>query len=156
MSEFTHIDDDRTQLVDISAKERVDRVTIAEGTITLQPETITAIEADGFDKGNVLQTARIAGIQSVKRTAETIPLCHPIPITGSSIEFERGEDQLTARVRVTTTAQTGVEMEALNGVSGALLTIWDMVKSAEKDDAGQYPHTRIGDIHVVEKVKTSP
>lgn len=153
MSDFSHLEDGRVRMVDIGDKEHIDRVAIAEGSIFLSPSTIEAINAESVEKGNVLQTARVAGIQAVKRTPEAIPLCHPLPISSIDIRFDIGDGYVTATAEVRTTAQTGVEMEALNGVSGALLTIWDMVKSLEKDADGQYPATRIGDIEVVKKVK---
>lgn len=153
MVEFSHIDGDQARMVDIGDKPPVDRRATAEGTIRLRRETVEGIRDESFDKGNVLQTARVAGIQAVKATPEMIPMCHPIPLSGVSVEFTLGDDRVTARTTVSTTARTGVEMEALTGVSTALLTVWDMVKRAEKDDGGQYPTTRIDDVRVIEKVK---
>jgi len=101
-----------------------------------------------------LATAQIAGILAVKRTPELIPLCHPIPITGVDITFDFGEDYIEVTCEVRAYYKTGVEMEALTGVTVALLAIWDMVKAVEKDEKGQYPYTRIENVHVVEKVKT--
>ena len=104
-------------------------------------------------KGNVLATARIAATMAVKDTSRIIPMCHPIPVGSIRVEFEEAESYIEATVQVKTVGKTGVEMEALTGVSVALLTIWDMVKSAEKDENGQYPSTRIDGISVVEKKK---
>lgn len=156
MSEFSHVEDDRIRMVDLTEKVKRRRRAVARGTIDLRRSTVEAIEAGTVEKGNVLTTARIAGIQAAKRTAEDIPLCHHIPLTSVTVDFEAGETTLEAEVEVKTTARTGVEMEALNGVTRALLTVWDMVKSVEKDEDGQYPHTRIGDVNVVEKVKRAP
>jgi cyclic pyranopterin phosphate synthase len=105
------------------------------------------------EKGNVLTTAQIAAIQAVKSTPNLIPLCHSIPISGVQVEFEVAQDEIIAIVKVKSAGKTGVEMEAITGVSVALLTIWDMVKSAEKDENGQYPSTRILNIEVVKKEK---
>jgi cyclic pyranopterin phosphate synthase len=95
----------------------------------------------------------VAATLAVKQTPTLIPLCHPIPLSAIDVDFAYEDNCIGAEVRVRSTGRTGVEMEALTGVSVALLTIWDMVKSAEKDEHGQYPFTRIADIHVVEKKK---
>ena len=153
MVEFTHIQDDKAQMVDISAKGDVTREATAAGKIFLKPETLTAIREGTVVKGNVLATARVAATLSVKNTSNIIPMCHPIPISSIAVDFADGEEFIEATVVVKMTGKTGVEMEALTGVSVALLTIWDMVKSAEKDAAGQYPVTRITDIRVIEKKK---
>ncbi len=113
------------------------------------------IRTGSVKKGNVLATARVAGITAVKRTWDMIPLCHQIPVTGVEIDFEVGEDHIVATAVVRSAGKTGVEMEALCGVSLALLTIWDMVKAVEKDETGNYPATRISDIVVVSKKKES-
>lgn len=153
MTEFTHITGDRARMVDVSAKNEVRREAIAAGTIILRPETLHEIAAGTSIKGNVLATARVAATLAIKDTARIIPMCHMIPIHGIDIAFEQDNRSITARVRVISTGKTGVEMEALVGVSTALLTIWDMVKSAEKDENGQYPITQIQDIKVEEKRK---
>ncbi len=98
-------------------------------------------------------TAQIAAIQAVKSTPQIIPLCHSIPISGVEVEFEVVKEQVQVTVEVKSTGKTGVEMEAITGVSVALLTVWDMVKSVEKDENGQYPSTIISDIEVVKKEK---
>jgi len=139
--------------VEVGEKPVVKRMALASGTIKLEPETIELIVKEEIKKGNVLTTAQIAAIQAVKNTSQMIPLCHPLSITGISVEFEVEREYITVEVEVHTAGQTGVEMEAITGVSMALLTIWDMVKSVEKDQDGQYPHTRISDIKVLQKEK---
>ena len=153
MAEFTHIQDGRAQMVDISGKGEVVREATASGRIYLRPETLAAIREGTVVKGNVLATARVAATLAVKNTANIIPMCHPIPINSISVDFTDNEGYIETTVVVKMTGRTGVEMEALTGVSVALLTVWDMVKSAEKDAHGQYPVTRITDIRVVEKKK---
>jgi len=153
--DFSHIEDDRARMVEIGDKDVVERESVASGKIRLREETVEAVREGDVEKGNVLATARVAGIQAVKRTWDEIPMCHQIPVTGVDIDFEFENDGIVGRVEVTTEARTGVEMEALNGVNRALLTVWDMVKSAEKDDDGGYPETRIEDIRVEEKLKGS-
>lgn len=153
MQEFSHIKNDRAYMVDISKKEIVSRCATASGTISLTAPTIESIRTGNVKKGNVLATARTAAILAVKRVPELIPMCHQIPITSVDVEFEVEDSDVTASVEVRSVGKTGVEMEALTGVSVALLTIWDMVKSAEKDDTGNYPSTAIKEIHVVKKVK---
>jgi cyclic pyranopterin phosphate synthase len=151
MIEFTHIQNDRAQMVDISGKTEVIREATAAGKIFLKPETLAAIRSGTVVKGNVLATARVAATLAVKNTATIIPMCHSIPISSIAVDFTDGDGYIEATVVVKMTGKTGVEMEALTGVSVALLTVWDMVKSAEKDKDGQYPVTRIEDIRVVEK-----
>ena len=153
MVKFTHIENDKAQMVDISGKGDVTRVATAAGKIYLRPETLAAIREGKVLKGNVLATARVAATMAVKNTANVIPMCHPIPISSVSVDFTEGEGFIGASVTVKMTGKTGVEMEALTGVSVALLTVWDMVKSAEKDSDGQYPVTAITDIRVLEKKK---
>lgn len=153
MTEFTHIVEDRVHMVDVSAKGEKYREAVASGIIILRRETLQAIAEGRTLKGNVLATARVAATLAIKDTARIIPMCHSIPIHGIDIWFEQSEESIFTRVRVVSAGKTGVEMEALVGVSTALLTIWDMVKSAEKDENGQYPVTRIQDIRVEEKKK---
>jgi len=160
---FTHIRDDHAAMVDISEKDVVRRRAVATGRIKLRRETIAAIQAGSVEKGNVLATARIATITAIKETSRIIPMCHQIPITGIDVDFEvvgggatggqKVTNAINAMVTVSSVGRTGVEMEALCGVSVALLTIWDMVKSAEKDESGNYPDTEISRIRVLEKVK---
>ena len=153
MVEFTHIRNDRAQMVDISEKADVIREATATGKIFLKEETLDAIRKGTIIKGNVLATARVAATLSVKNTPSLIPMCHAIPISAIAVDFSEEKEFITTTVNVKSTGKTGVEMEALVGVSVALLTIWDMVKSAEKDKDGQYPVTRIEDIRVIEKRK---
>jgi len=149
---LTHVDEGgNAQMVDVGEKTDSKRRAVASGTIRLQPSTIDAIRADSIGKGDVLATARIGAIQAVKHTWETIPMCHQIPITNVDTEFEIGEQSVDLRVTVETVGKTGCEMEALEGVSTGLNVVWDMVKAAEKDEEGEYPETRIGEIQVVEK-----
>ena len=140
-------------MVDISAKNDVIRIAVAEGMIRLRKETVEAIKGGRVPKGDVLTVASVAGIMAVKKTPEIIPMCHPIPITSVSTDFELLEDGVKVRCTVKSVGKTGVEMEALTGVSVALLTVWDMVKSLEKDESGNYPQTAIEYIRVLEKVK---
>ena len=151
--EFTHIQDGEAQMVDVTEKDDVYRESTASGRIRLRESTVAAIREGDVEKGNVLSTARIAAIQAVKHTWEDVPMCHQIPVTGIDTGFELEDDAVVARGSVTSTGKTGVEMEALNGVTRALLTVWDMVKSAEKDGNGEYPETVIEDVRVNEKVK---
>jgi cyclic pyranopterin monophosphate synthase len=153
MTEFTHIRNDRAQMVDVTAKADVVREAVATGKIHLREETLRAIHEGKIIKGNVLATARVAATIAVKDTPRIIPMCHTIPIGAITVDFVEGAGFIEATVRVKSTGKTGVEMEALTGVSVALLTIWDMVKSAEKDKDGQYPVTRIDGIRVLEKRK---
>lgn len=150
---FSHIQDGRAKMVDISEKDEIPRRAIASGEIQLKKETIDAIKNYDIVKGQVLETARIASIMAIKNTSSVIPMCHHIPITGIDVKFETGIEHVKVTVEVKSVGKTGVEMEALHGVSIALLTIWDMVKSVEKDNSGNYPSTKINNILVIEKVK---
>ena len=129
------------------------RLAIAAGNIYLRPETLAAIRNGTVIKGNVLATARVAATLAVKDTFRIIPMCHAIPITAVEVDFDQKNDHIEVTVQVRSVGKTGVEMEALTGVSVALLTIWDMVKSAEKDVQGQYPDTRIDRIRMIRKKK---
>ena len=140
-------------MVDISGKEPVHRSAEAAGRIILKPGTVKAIRDGMVKKGDPLAVAEIACIQAAKRTPDLIPMCHQIPLSSVDASFTVGHDFVEARCVVKTVYGTGVEMEALTGVTVALLTVWDMVKYLEKDESGQYPETRITDIRVTEKVK---
>ncbi len=140
-------------MVDIGAKNDVLRQAVASGEIRLRPETLEAVKKGKIIKGEVLETARIAAVMAVKKTSFVIPMCHNIPITAIDVTFEIGEETITATVEVRSVGKTGVEMEALHGASVALLTIWDMVKSSEKDSTGNYPSTEISNVRVLEKSK---
>lgn len=140
-------------MIDISDKKTVKRKAKAKGEIKLRKETIKAIKKGGVKKGDVLTVARVAGLNAVKNTSHIIPMCHPVPVSSVNIDFIIRENSVICTCEVKAEYKTGVEMEALTGVSVALLTIWDMVKYLEKDENGQYPETRIMNIEVVEKVK---
>jgi len=140
-------------MIDITEKNIVPREAIASGKIFLKKTTIEKIKDKKVEKGDALETARVAGINAVKQTQLLIPHCHQIPINFADFEFNFGDDFIEAICTAKAEAKTGVEMEALVGISICLNTIWDMVKYLEKDGAGQYPTTRITDIKVVKKVK---
>ena len=131
-------------MVDVSAKPVTAREAVARGRITLSREAIGLIRAGAVKKGDPLQAARLAGIMAAKRTAEMIPLCHPLPISHAEVTLTPLRDGYQIEARVRTTAQTGVEMEALTAVSVAALTIYDMVKAVDRAMV-------IGDIRLVEK-----
>ncbi|MBC7109834.1 MAG: cyclic pyranopterin monophosphate synthase MoaC [Archaeoglobi archaeon] len=150
---FTHIKDGRISMVDVTEKRDVRRTATAEGFIRLRRETIEAIKRNEVEKGDVISAAIIAGVMGVKKTPELIPLCHQLNITGVDVDVRIEDDGLRVILSVSSVGKTGVEMEALTGVSCALLTIWDMVKSMEKDETGNYPETRIEGIRVLEKRK---
>jgi len=140
-------------MVDISTKPAVPRTAVASGFIHLKEETLEKIKAGKVPKGDVLTVAQTAAILAVKRTPQLVPLAHLIPLTSTDVGFKFEEDGIRVDVEVRSTGQTGVEMEALVGVTSALLAIWDMVKGLEKDEAGQYPTTAIKDVKVIKKVK---
>jgi len=150
---FTHLSEKGVHMVEVSDKPVVKRTAVARGKIYLNKETIELIEKQEIKKGNVLTTAQIAAIGAVKSTHHLIPLCHSLKITGVDVKFDVDPEFIEVEVSVTSLGKTGVEMEALTGTSVALLTIWDMVKSVEKDSEGQYPSTKISDIIVVKKEK---
>jgi len=153
MKRFSHLNGNSVRMVDVGSKAVVRRTATAEGHISLSEDTLRLINEKKVEKGNVLVTAQIAAIAAVKRTWDLIPLCHPLPLTGIDVEFDVMDDGITVRVTVRCDGKTGVEMEAITGVSVALLTIWDMVKSVEKDEKGQYPETAIKNIRVLKKEK---
>ncbi len=150
---FTHIQDGKARQVDVSAKPVVFRRAVAEGAIELRAETIQAIKAGSVEKGNVLTTATVAAVLGAKQTSAIIPFCHQIPLTSVKVDYSVSDTAIKAIVEAKSEGQTGVEMEALTGVTIALLTIWDMVKSMEKDDTGNYPVTQLSTVRVVEKYK---
>jgi cyclic pyranopterin monophosphate synthase len=134
MKRLTHIGTDgRAQMVDVSAKSRSRRRAVAAGKIRLQCETLDLIASNQIAKGNVLATARIAGIQAAKQTAQLIPLCHLLPLSDVKIDVVTSNNGAEVRCTAQTIAQTGVEMEALVGVTVALLTIYDMCKAVDKE-----------------------
>jgi cyclic pyranopterin phosphate synthase len=147
MNQLSHLDKHgRAHMVDVGGKLDTERVAVAKGEVLMRPETLALIREGAIKKGDVLTVAQIAGIQAAKRTAELIPLCHPLPLTQVEVDLELDNAlpgvQISATVR--TTGKTGVEMEALTAVSVAALTIYDMSKAAEKT-------MRIGNIRLVEK-----
>ncbi len=139
-------------MVDISGKKPVNRIAVAVGRIYLREGTLEAIRDKGIRKGDPLVVAEIAGMNAAKRTPELLPHCHQIPIDKIDLSFQMDKDHIETTCTVKSVAKTGVEMEALVGVTNALNTIWDMVKYLEKKD-GQYPETRIGGIRVIKKTK---
>ena len=140
-------------MVDVSEKPVVLRKAQAAGKIFLSPKTLEEIRAGRIKKGNPLPVAEVAAMNAAKQTHLLIPHCHQIPLDTVRVEFEVRADNIEAVCYVSARARTGVEMEALVGVSMALNTIWDMVKYLEKDTQGQYPFTRITDIRVIQKIK---
>lgn len=145
--QLTHLDEHgRADMVDVGGKPVSERVARASGTVTMQPATLRLIREGNIKKGDVLNTARIAGIMAAKRTADLIPLCHPLPIEKIGLDLSMNESdsaiEITASVK--TSGVTGVEMEALSAVAVAALTIYDMAKAVDRD-------MRIGDIRLLEK-----
>jgi cyclic pyranopterin phosphate synthase len=130
---LTHFDaEGRAAMVDVSAKAVSVRTATAGARITMQPETLATIRAGTARKGDVLGVARLAGIMAAKRTADLIPLCHPLPIDAVSVDLTPAEDGIDIAATVRTTGRTGVEMEALTAASVAALTIYDMCKSVDR------------------------
>ena len=147
IEKLTHFDSKgQAVMVDVTAKQETSRTAIAKGRIRVSADTMTAIREGTAAKGDVLGVARVAGIMAVKRTSDLIPMCHPLPIQKCSVDFETDEDAGMIRVfcTVKTEGKTGVEMEALTGVSVALLTIYDMCKAIDK-------RMEIGSIHLAKK-----
>ena len=140
-------------MIDITDKNTVKREAMASGTIKLNKETIKLIRVKQVKKGDVIETAKIAGTIAVKNTSGMIPYCHPVPVMSIDFNFEVEDSKIVVTCRVKAIYRTGVEMEAINGVQVALLTIWDMVKYLEKDETGNYPDTYIGNVAVVYKRK---
>ena len=147
MSKLTHFNQaGEAHMVDIADKASSARRALAGGRIVMQPETLQLIQQGGHKKGDVLGVARVAGIMATKRTAELVPMCHPLSLTHVAVEFEIDRDNSAIECRVTaeTTGQTGVEMEALNGVQVTLLTIYDMCKAVDRGMV-------ISDVRLLEK-----
>lgn len=147
MSELTHFDaQGHAHMVDVGAKPATHRIAVAEGYITVQPETLATIQAGTAKKGDVLGIARIAGIMGAKKASDLIPLCHPIALTKVSVDFgvHPEKNAIRCEVRTETIGQTGVEMEALTAVQIALLTIYDMCKAIDKKMI-------INDVYLIEK-----
>lgn len=144
---FSHLDEaGNARMVDVGEKTVTHREAVAEGTIRMNTECFTAIVEDRVAKGSVLTVAEVAGIMAAKRTSETIPLCHPLPINVCRVEFEMDAERnaITATCTVTCDGRTGAEMEALHGAAVALLTVYDMCKAIDK-------RMIIENVHLVEK-----
>jgi cyclic pyranopterin phosphate synthase len=142
---LSHVDPQgRIRMVDVGGKAVTDREAIARGTIAMSAAARRLIASGEVKKGDPLQAARLAGIMAAKRTSELIPLCHPLPLTHVEVELTPTRSGYTIEARVRTSAQTGVEMEALTAVSVAALTIYDMIKAVDKEMV-------IGEIRLVEK-----
>lgn len=147
-NKLTHFDNKgNAVMVDVSNKNETERIVIATGTVKASSETIELIKSGQIGKGDVLGVARVAGIMAMKNTSNLIPMCHPVMITGSSIDFEIDSEKNEIRITATSKVvhKTGVEIEALTGVSIAALTIYDMCKAVDK-------RMVIGDIHLVKKL----
>jgi cyclic pyranopterin phosphate synthase len=135
MSELSHVDDaGRARMVDVSGKAATNRMATAQATLTCLPETLEQVRAERTPKGAVVTTAELAGVMAAKRTAELIPLCHPLPLTGINVRIEIDDSLPGFRIQseVRTKAETGVEMEALTAVSVAGLTLFDMLKAVDR------------------------
>jgi cyclic pyranopterin phosphate synthase len=133
MSSFSHLDADGTaRMVDVGGKPAQKRVAVATGRLVCAPETLVLLRTHALPKGDALTVARIAGIQAAKSTAQLIPLCHTLPLTKVAVDFEVDNASITIRCEAATRAPTGVEMEALTGVSVAALTLYDMLKAVDK------------------------
>jgi cyclic pyranopterin phosphate synthase len=146
-AQLSHLDDSgKARMVDVGDKPDTERVAVARGEVVMRPDTLALIQAGALKKGDVLTVAQLAGVMAAKRTADLIPLCHPLQLSHIAVELELDEAlpgvQITATVR--TQGKTGVEMEALTAVSVAALTVYDMAKAAEKT-------LRIQNIRLVEK-----
>ena len=147
MNKLTHFDESgQAHMVNVGDKAITHRIAIATGKISMLPETFKMVEGGNHKKGDVLGIARIAGIQASKKTADLIPLCHPLALTHVSLEFEKNskDNSITCQVRAETTGPTGVEMEALTAVQVALLTIYDMCKAVDRGMV-------MGDVKLLEK-----
>jgi cyclic pyranopterin phosphate synthase len=147
MADFSHLDaTGGARMVNVGHKPEQQRIARAEGWLRCRPETITALRARALPKGDVLTVAQIAAIQAAKRTDELIPLCHSLPLSAVDVDFDIEDAAIHIRTSVTTTAKTGVEMEALTAVSVAALTLYDMCKAVDKT-------MQIEGIRVTEKIK---
>lgn len=145
MTGLTHLDEQgHARMVDVGAKAETARVAIASGRITMSPQALDAIRDGNVPKGDVLAAARLAGIMAAKKTADLIPLCHPLALDTVTVDFSFEDGGLRATAKAALTGKTGVEMEAMTAVSVALLTIYDMAKGIDKGMV-------IGEIRLVEK-----
>ena len=150
MGKLTHVDEHgNARMVDVGDKAVVAREAVAEGFVALSAEALAAVVQRTAKKGDVLAVAQIAGIQAAKRTADWIPLCHPLPLTGIEVMLAVDGEQIRCEATVRTVARTGVEMEALTAVSAALLTVYDMLKAVDRAMV-------IGPVRLVRKTKAAP
>ena len=140
-------------IINIGSKPIVERRATARGRVVLQEASKSAIESNSIKKGNVLEASTVAVLQAVKDTPRIIPHCHPIPLEGTEVSWHWDNTSLWCTVSVSAHYKTGIEMEALTGVAAGLLCAFDMVKSLEKDEDGQYPVARITDLEVFQKFK---
>jgi cyclic pyranopterin phosphate synthase len=142
---LTHLDaTGRARMVDVGDKPVTDRRAIAHAVVTMSPATAATVARGDAPKGDVVSTARIAGIQAAKRTAELIPLCHPLPLSFVDVRLDVQEDRVEIEAESRTSGQTGVEMEAMTAAAVAALTVYDMVKGIERG-------VEIGEVHLLEK-----
>ena len=147
MTEFSHLDQEgAARMVDVGDKEVVRRTATAGGFVGMAPETVELLRDKALPKGDVLNTAKIAGVLAAKRTSDLIPLCHELDLTHVDVEFSVGEDRVEVKATAQVSDRTGVEMEALTAVSVAALTIYDMCKAVDK-------RMVVGDIRLLEKTK---
>jgi cyclic pyranopterin phosphate synthase len=147
MADFTHFDrDGNAVMVDVSEKAVTERIAVARGRVSMQPETLAMIRQGSHKKGDVLAVAQLAGIMAAKKTGELIPLCHPLPLDKVTVDLTCLDDERSVEIEATVkvTARTGVEMEAMTAVSVAALTIYDMCKAVDRA-------IRIGDIRLIRK-----
>lgn len=145
MTDLTHIDKHgKARMVDVSGKTATRRAATAQAVLTMRPETLEKIRQNELAKGDALAVARVAGVLAAKRVDEMIPLCHTLPLSDISVDFEFNEEQLKITATAVTVAQTGVEMEALTGATVAALTVYDMAKAVDK-------RILIGDVHLISK-----
>lgn len=145
--QLTHLDETgAARMVDVGGKPDTERLAVATGSVYMKPETLRLIREGALKKGDVLMVARLAGIMAAKKTADLIPLCHPLPLTHLDVELELDESKNAVHITATarTVGKTGVEMEALTAVSVAALTVYDMAKAVDRE-------MRLSDIHLLEK-----
>jgi len=142
-------------MVDVAGKNEERREALATGKLRLRKTTVDLLREGKTEKGDPLAAAEVAAILAAKKTSEVIPLCHPLPISEVKATGKIVDDGVIVEASVKATAKTGVEMEALVAAAVYLLTVWDMTKQYEKDDAGQYPFTAIEEIRVLRKVKSN-
>lgn len=145
MTGLTHLDEQgKARMVDVGGKAETQRIAVASGRIAMSPAALAAIRDGTVPKGDVLAAARIAGIMAAKKTAELIPLCHPLALDAVTVDFALEDDGLRATASASLTGRTGVEMESMTAVSVALLTVYDMAKAVDKGMV-------IGDVRLIEK-----